>query len=307
VAEDSAIGTGGAAEASEVGAAPDLATRPEALARHDPYRPSPPEPRVEAAREPLRDIAREGLGEEPPSPEATPAAHFAPVTPAPPPPGPAPVVVRQPSYLVLIVVIALLGLAGAGLLAWQLRLLQGEMAHLAATVTEVGRIADSVGRLSDAATQANEIATQALVSTTRPWIGVDTVEAGPIVANHPLNIEVRVRNSGRTPSTDMQGLFLVYISPIDSPPAELSDPCASCARSVVLPNGMVSYKLAVHDTVMTPQEVQRIKAGQDTMWIVGRLDYHDGEGEPHTTQSCLYYRASGIPGFGACNDGNSAN
>ncbi len=93
-----------------------------------------------------------------------------------------------------------------------------------------------------------------------------------------------MRNSGRTPSTDVQGLFLVYISPLDNPPALLADQCASCVRSVVLPNGVVSYKLSVRDNVMTADEVQRIKDGKDTMWIVGRLDYHDGEGEAHTTR-----------------------
>ena len=116
-----------------------------------------------------------------------------------------------------------------------------------------------------------------------------------------------MRNSGHTPSVDVQGLFLVYISPINSPPALLTDQCASCLRSVLLPNGMVSYKLSVRDSVMTPDEVQRIKDGKDTMWIVGRLDYHDGEGELHTTKSCLYYRTSGIAAFTACNDGNTAS
>jgi hypothetical protein len=191
--------------------------------------------------------------------------------------------------------------------AWQLNLLQGQMGDLRAAIAQNGKIADATGRLSDAATQANEIANQSLATATRPWIGVDTVEAGPIQPGQPLNIEVRARNSGRTPSTDVQGLFLVYISPLANPPALLADQCASCVRSVVLPNGVASYKLSVRDKVMTADEVQRIKDGKDTMWIVGRLDYRDGEGEAHTTRSCLYYRNSGIAAFTACSDGNSAN
>jgi hypothetical protein len=207
----------------------------------------------------------------------------------------------------LAVVVAILGIVGAALLAWQLNLLQGQMADLRSAIEQNGKIADAVSRLSDSATQANEIAGQALASSTRPWVGVDAVEAGAIEAGQPLNVEVRVRNSGRTPSTDVQGLFLVYISPINNPPALVADQCTSCVRGVVLPNGVMSYKLSVRADVMSPDEVQRIKDGKDTMWIVGRLDYRDGEGESHTTRSCLYYRATGIASFTACGDGNSAN
>lgn len=217
------------------------------------------------------------------------------------------VAIRQPVLSLLFVLILVLALLGAGLLAWQLSLLQGQMNNLRATGAQNAKIADAAGRLADAATQANEIAGQSLASSTRPWVGVDAVEAGPLEAGQPLNIDVRVRNSGRTPSTDVQGLFLVYISPLDNPPALLADQCASCVRSVVLPDGVVSYKLSVRESVMTTDEVQRIRDGKDTMWIVGRLDYHDGEGEAHTTRSCLYYRNSGIASFTACSSGNSAN
>jgi hypothetical protein len=215
--------------------------------------------------------------------------------------------VRNPGLRPLIAVIVILGLIGAGLMAWQLNVLQSQMADLHTAIAQNEKIADATSRLSDAATQSNEIATQSMTSATRPWVGVEAVEASTIQANQSLTMEVRVRNSGRTPSTDVQGLFLVYISPLDNPPALLADQCPSCVRSVVLPNGVVSYKLSVRGSVMSADQVQRIKDGKDTMWIVGRLDYHDGEGEAHTTRSCLYYRTSGIPAFTACADGNSAN
>lgn len=217
------------------------------------------------------------------------------------------VAVRQPVLSLLFVLLLVLALLGAGLLAWQLYLLRGQMNSIGAAGAQDAKIADAAGRLADAATQANEIAGQSLASSTRPWVGVDAVEAGPLEPGQPLNIDVRVRNSGRTPSTDVQGLFLVYISPLDNPPALVADQCASCVRSVVLPDGVVSYKLSVRDSVMTTDEVQRIRDGKDTMWIVGRLDYHDGEGEAHTTRSCLYYRSTGIASFTACSSGNSAN
>jgi hypothetical protein len=217
------------------------------------------------------------------------------------------ITVRNSGLRPLIAVIVILGLIGAGLMAWQLNVLQNQMADLHTAIAQSEKIADATSRLSDAATQSNEIATQSMTSATRPWVGVEAVEASTIQANQPLTMEVRVRNSGRTPSTDVQGLFLVYISPLDNPPALLADQCPSCVRSVLLPNGVVSYKLSVRGSVMTADQVQRIKDGKDTMWIVGRLDYHDGEGEAHTTRSCLYYRTSGIPAFTACADGNSAN
>jgi hypothetical protein len=217
------------------------------------------------------------------------------------------VAVRQPALSLLFVLLLVLGLLGAGLLAWQLYLLRAQMSDLRAAAAQNDKIADAAGRLADAATQANEIAGQSLASATRPWIGVDAVEASPFEVGQPLNIEVRVRNSGRTPSSDVQGLFLVYISPPNNPPALLADQCASCVRSVLLPEGVVSYKLSVRDSVMTADEVQRIRDGKDTMWIVGRLDYHDGEGEAHTTRSCLYYRSTGIASFTACSSGNAAN
>jgi hypothetical protein len=258
----------------------------------------------EPLRDPLRDMLRDAAAQrEPPSGDPPASAIAADLA---PPPEPQAIVVRTPGLTLLTVLIVLLGLIGGGLLAWQLILLQGQMRELHATVAQNGKVADAAGRLSDAAIQANEIANQSLSNATRPWVGVDTVEAGPIQAGQALTIEVRVRNSGRTASTDVQGLFLVYISPIDNPPALLTKECDNCVRSVVLPNGTASYKLSVRDTVMTPGEVQRIRDGKDTMWIVGRLDYRDGEGERHTTKSCLYYRNSGSPSFTACSDGNSA-
>jgi hypothetical protein len=257
-------------------------------------------------RDPLRDMLRDAAAAREPSPEP-PASSIAANLAPPPEPVPLAVTVRSPGLTVMAILMVLLGLIGAALLAWQLNMLQNQMKYLSATVAQNAKVADAAGRLSDAATQANEIANQSLANATRPWIGVDTVEAGTIQAGQSLTIEVRVRNSGRTPSTDVQGLFLVYISPIDNPPALLTKQCDSCVRSVVLPDGTVSYKLAVRDNVMTAGEVERIKEGKDTMWIVGRLDYRDSEGEPHTTKSCLYYRTGGIPSFTACSDGNSAS
>ncbi len=261
----------------------------------------PRDPARDPLQEFLRDMnaSREQQQRQPPppsQPEAVPAAVV-----------PQTVTVRTPGLSLLTILVLILAIVGGGLLAWQLNLLQAQMDDLRAAVAQNGKIADAAGRLSDAATQANEIAGQSLASSTRPWVGVEALEAGTIQAGQTLNIEVRVRNSGRTPSTDVQGLFLVYISPLDNPPALLADQCTSCVKSVVLPNGVVSYKLSVRDSVMTADEVQRIKDGKDTMWIVGRLDYHDGEGEAHTTRSCLYYRSSGIASFTACSDGNSAN
>jgi hypothetical protein len=269
----------------------------------DAYREAKRERLRDPVRDPLEDLLRDAGRESPRT--------VLPPLPAPPlgspPPHPQTLTVRTPWLGTFTVLVAVLGLIGAALLGWQLYLLKGQMDGLRAAVAQSGKVADAASRLSDTATQANEIANQALAGSTRPWIGVDTVEAGGIQAGQPLAIEVRVRNSGRTPSTDVQGLFLVYISPIDSPPALLTDQCSSCVRSVMLPNGTVSYKLSVRDNVMTADEVRRIKEGKDTMWIVGRLDYHDGEGEMRTTRSCLYYRTSGIASFTACSDGNSAD
>jgi len=235
-------------------------------------------------------------------------------TPSPPiEPKPSPTAIPQttaggkPRFNGLAIVLALLGIFGVLLIAWQLAVLQSQVASLRGIVAENPHSMETMARLADAATQGNEIATQALAAASRPWVGVDTVEAGPVVANQSLNIEVLVRNSGRTPSTDVQGLFLVYISAIDNPPQLLNETCASCVRGVVLPNGIVSYKLVVRDSITAPDEVQRIKDGKDTIWIVGRLDYHDADGDMHTTKSCLFYRGGGTAGFSACNDGNFAS
>jgi hypothetical protein len=218
-----------------------------------------------------------------------------------------PLTVRDPWLARLTLVLLVLGLIGAALLGWQMMLVKSQVDTMQAAVAQGQKSIEATARLADAATQSNEIANQVLAAGNRPWIGVDTVEAAAPQPNQPLTLEVRVRNSGRSPSVDLQGLFLVYISPIDSPPALLSEPCTTCVRSVLLPNGITTYKLAVRDTVMTPDEVARIREGKDTMWIVGRLDYRDGEGEAHSTKSCLFYRTTGIASFSACNDGNFAN
>ena len=219
----------------------------------------------------------------------------------------APLTVKDPWLARLAIVILILGLIGAGLLGWQMTLMKSQIDNMQTAIGQSQKSIDSTARLADAATQANEIANQVLAATNRPWIGIDTVDAAAPQPNQPLTLEVRVRNSGRSPSVDLQGLFLVYISPIDSPPALLSEPCTTCVRSVLLPNGVTTYKLSVRDAVMTPDEVGRIRDGKDTMWIVGRLDYRDAEGESHATKSCLFYRTTGIASFSACNEGNFAN
>lgn len=256
--------------------------------------------------DPIHDLVRDLVPprEPPPGSGPSPGAGMAPARAA---DFPQTITVRNPGMSWFMAVVVILGLIGAGLMAWQLNVLQSQMGDLRSAIAQNEKVADATSRLSDAATQSNEIATQSMTSATRPWVGVEAVEANPIQANQPLTMEVRVRNSGRTPSTDVQGLFLVYISPLDNPPALLTEQCPSCVRSVVLPNGVVSFKLSVRGSVMGADEVQRIRDGKDTMWIVGRLDYHDGEGEAHTTRSCLYYRTGGIPAFTACADGNSAN
>ena len=112
----------------------------------------------------FRDAAAAGR-ETPRQTMATPAAQFAPPPPivAPPPAAPQTITVRQPWLIVLALLFAILGAAGASLLGWQLRLLQGQMTNLQTAISQTGRIADASSRLSDAATQANEIANQALV------------------------------------------------------------------------------------------------------------------------------------------------
>ncbi len=279
----------------------------EPILRDSPLRDAAAETKRDAARDPLLEFLRDANAARSEQPRRPPPA--APATPqaAEARPAAQAITVRNPGLSLLAALLLVLAVVGGGLIVWQLSLLQGQMADVRTAIAQNGKIADAVSRLSDAATQANEISGQSLAASTRPWVGVDAINASGVEPGQPLSIEVRVRNSGRTPSTDVQGLFLVYISPLDNPPALLVDQCANCVRSVVLPNGVVSYKLSVRDKVMTSDEVQRIKAGKDTMWIVGRLDYHDGEGEAHTTRSCLYYRAGGVSSFTACSDGNSAN
>ena len=111
----------------------------------------------------------------------------------------------------------------------------------------------------------------------------------------------RVRNSGRTPAMNVKiALTTVTASGPVSAAAEVEE-CKTCPQVVLLPNAAVTSD--IDGGVLDASGVVRLKSGEDTISLTGRIDYMDSLAHPHTTRVCMIYTAK-TSTFSTCPDGN---
>jgi hypothetical protein len=137
----------------------------------------------------------------------------------------------------------------------------------------------------------------------RPWVGVESMSAGSLQPARRFPITAHVRNAGHTPALNVRAVFRSSVVGAKDIAAPEMEPCTDCAASVLLPNSSASYDAALDGNALTADVVNRIRNGEDTILVAGRLDYTDSAANPHVTNVCMIYLPK-LSGFGACAQGN---
>lgn len=153
---------------------------------------------------------------------------------------------------------------------------------------------------SEGTVQSSDLA---VAGANRPWLAAESISVGPLQPNSNLLIKASIHNSGRSPALSAGAVFYtttLLARDINIP--EISE-CVACARTVLPPNGSTSYDLVVDAEVLTREKVTKIKSGDETILLLGRIDYLDASNSHHTTTVCMAYAPS-LAKFSACTQGN---
>jgi hypothetical protein len=145
--------------------------------------------------------------------------------------------------------------------------------------------------------------TAALTKLDRPWVGIDQITSTSLRAGQPFVIKTYIRNSGRSPATDMRSTFSIAAPAASAAAAPPIEDCTNCVRMILLPNSMATEELRIGGDVLSPDKVKRVQTGADKIVVSGRIDYSDSANHPHTTTVCMLYEPA-INRFGACPSGN---
>jgi hypothetical protein len=140
----------------------------------------------------------------------------------------------------------------------------------------------------------------------RPWVGVGRLSFSPLLDSQPFTITVAIRNSGRSPATDVRMTFSTSIPAANAVVVPQIQACKDCVRSILLPNAATTQELRIDATELSPEKIGRIKAGADKILLFGRVDYSDTADGAHTTAVCMSYDPE-INKFRACLSGNRFN
>jgi len=171
---------------------------------------------------------------------------------------------------------------------------------------------DAIKAIQDTAVataEANRIAKKAMLASDRPWLGVDSVGSlTPPVADAIFPCGLIIRNTGKAPAVKAQVAFYGRIirAADGEPPLYAKEHTAVMANQVVMPNGFIQYNPFYGTSTLSQDGVNRIYAGIDKAWIVGRIDYFDAAGKSHVT-TCRYWYVPESNWFTASLEGNHAD
>jgi hypothetical protein len=159
-------------------------------------------------------------------------------------------------------------------------------------------------QLSLAADRLQDIKnTAALTKLDRPWVGVDQISSTSLRVGQPFVIKTFIRNSGRSPATDMRATFSIAAPAANAVVVPQIQECTNCVRMILLPNSMATEELRIGSDGLSADKVKRVQTGADKIMVFGRIDYSDSANHPHTTTVCMVYEPA-INRFGACPSGN---
>jgi hypothetical protein len=128
----------------------------------------------------------------------------------------------------------------------------------------------------------------------RPWVGPITVACDGLFPAKPINACIAIRNTGRSPALRMrvshQGIILnrgqaPNIPTVWETPKALF-PGAEDLYHPFLAHGPLSYA-----------DFMEINGGSRAAWIIARIEYFDGAGNPHHTNICTRWGGPNRPAF----------
>jgi hypothetical protein len=145
----------------------------------------------------------------------------------------------------------------------------------------------------------------------RAWVGIFAFDA-TIVKGQPAQINVHLRNVGKTPALHVRSIGIGNPVLIGSPKPLFDDPkYPPVDWGLLLPNadtGMaVSFAINPNQP-LTTGAIQEIQSGNRKIYIYGHIIYDDIFGNSHLTNYCYILRPNPIGyGFISCHEHNDAN
>lgn len=141
----------------------------------------------------------------------------------------------------------------------------------------------------------------------RPWVAIETVNTVDFTNGGSPVTTLYFINSGRTPAHDFRSVTLGSLRAAKLPPPAIpSKPGPLTTTGVLLPNLLGKLVFFEKTRPLTADEAAKVRNGQYVLWLAGRLDYRDGQGNRHTTTFRYRYNPA-LGGFNATPDGNSVN
>jgi hypothetical protein len=234
---------------------------------------------------------------------------------------------RSAAWTAFFALVVAIGLGAGGYLLWrQLVAMEDQLSELqdlsekvkqsfvsgaaqsAALTTALQALTEQMGRpgnAKDARGSEPEAAAAAVpAAADRPWVGIDSIVVGALQANRKFISNVNVRNAGRSPATNVRATWNIAAPAVaDVVASPEIEPCNTCAEAVLLPGAGTSYDVAMEESVLTADKLNRIRNGGDSIALSGRIDYTDSSGGAHITRACMIYVPS-LSRFNACAQGN---
>jgi hypothetical protein len=162
---------------------------------------------------------------------------------------------------------------------------------------------DATNRQADASQKATEIAINGQMALERPWVGIESVAATHLAPNQTFALKAIIRNTGRSPALNVRAILYAAAPAAKDVAASNITACDSCHQPIILPNGSVSYDVAINSNILTKEKIDHVNDGTDVIILFGRVDYTDSAKRPHTTTSCMRYAPKRMT-FDACDQGN---
>jgi len=161
---------------------------------------------------------------------------------------------------------------------------------LVKTLTDrIDGLAVEANRQARSAEKASAVVSQALLALNRPWLAVESISAANVLQiNRALAIKVTVRNSGRGPALKVRAFFQLETTSKGVAVPSVRD-CESCIASTVMPNGLVAYDVSIDPDLLSREKVTAVKQGEESLTLIGKIDYSDIGEKPHATELCRKY------------------
>ena len=132
---------------------------------------------------------------------------------------------------------------------------------------------------------------EAVVENQRPFVGPLTISTDNIplaTGTEYRKFFVAIENSGHTPAQRMKVLFKGEIRPADWIPRFTPDPRQEPSKTL-FPRVKDFYYPFAKGPNLTQEQVDRIKTGDNQMWIIGRIEYLDNRGRRQYTDVCTVW------------------